>query len=149
MAANHCDTCHKRIQSFSYHIQCINCNYGFHIRCVGLNRSDIVSKEIWYCPKCIQSNLAFNSIDEDDMFMLALREIRINDTYLIHKNKLFMPFEINDEEDSFTELDPDYQYYSDLNYISNTICDYYLEDTFNNKFVDIPGIQDKLSFFSI
>ena len=81
------------------------------------------------------------------MFILALREIKNNDTYRLHENKIFMPFEINDEEDAFIELDPDYQYYSDLNYISNTICDYYLADTFNEKFPAFPEFMiNYLSF---
>ena len=44
--------------------------------------------------------------------------------------KVFVPFEIDDEFDTpLTERDPDMQFYLECNYIKNTKCDYYIEDT--------------------
>ena len=142
-----CGTCLKRVQSFSGHIQCVNCKGKFHLRCVRLEKLDDVNEELWYCPKCVQTILAYNNIDDDDVFLATAREGIINDAYrLIDSNKLFMPFEIN-AESPFNEMDPDFQYFSDSNYINNTQCDYYTEETFNYKFKNNYDFKDKLSLF--
>ena len=57
--------------------------------------------------------------------------------------KVFIPFEINDQSDTpLTEIDPDLQFYLETNYIRNTKCDYYMEDTFIKKF-STPGNHNK------
>ena len=46
-------------------------------------------------------------------------------------NKIFQPFEINHDIDTpLNEVDPDFQFYSDVRHLFNTKCDYYIEDTF-------------------
>ena len=57
-----------------------------------------------------------------------------------------MPFEINDKS-PFNEIGPDFQYFHDSNYVHNTKCDYYLEETFNDKFENDSHLQDKFSLF--
>ena len=149
MEGDFCGTCSKRIQVSSYTMKCSTCTTRFHIRCVGLERSDKVDKTTWYCPHCSQSILPFNSFDEDEDFFIALKDLKHNDAYRLHESKIFMPFEINDIQDAFTDLDPDYQYYTDLNYNSNTNCDYYLEDDVNDKFSSMTDIHKKNSPFFI
>ena len=49
-------------------------------------------------------------------------------------SQIFYPFEINESINTpLAETDPDIQFYSKNNYIRNLICDYYLEETFNNN----------------
>ena len=81
-----------------------------------------VNDELWYCPKCVQTILVYNNIDDDDVFLATTPEGIINAYRLLDSNKLFMPFEINDES-PFNEMDLDFQYFSDSNYINNTQCD--------------------------
>ena len=46
-------------------------------------------------------------------------------------NRIFIPLEINDSIDTpLTEVDPDIQFYSSVEYIQSTKYDYYLKDKF-------------------
>ena len=52
---------------------------------------------------------------------------------------VFIPFEVNDQSDTpLTEMDPDMQFYLETNYIKDTMCDYYMEDTFIKRLAT-PG----------
>ena len=147
MTVEFCGTCLKRVQSFCGHLQCVNCSGQFHLRCVRLNKLDDVIEELWYCPKCIQAIPAYNSIDDDDVFLATIREGIVNDSYrLLSSDNIFMPFEINDKS-PFNEIDPDFQYFNDSYYINNTKCDYHLEETFNDKFENDSDLQYKFSLF--
>ena len=60
--------------------------------------------------------------------------------------KVFLSFEINDEFDTrLTEIDPDMQIYLESNYIKNTKCDYYIEDTFIKNIFNIQEQKMSLS----
>ena len=108
---------------------------------------DDVIEELWYCPKCIQAILAYNNIDDDDVFLATIQEGIVNDSYrLLSSDNMFMPFEINDKI-PFNEIDPDFQYFNDSYYINITNCDYYLEKTFNDQFEKYSDLQDKFSLF--
>ena len=70
-------------------------------------------------------------------------------SYKFHEmnQKVFIPFEINDQPDTpLAEIDPDMQYYLETNYIKNTKCDYYMEDTFIKRFAT-PGNHNKNCHF--
>ena len=65
-------------------------------------------------------------------------------------NKIFIPFEINDSIDTpLTEVDPDIQFYSNVEYTQSTKCDYNSE----SKFISIIAAKNEsarnLSFFHI
>ena len=65
-------------------------------------------------------------------------------------NKVFMPFEINEGSDTpFSEIDPDFQFYTDNYYIKKTQCDYYIEDTFVNTFTQSGSFDRNLSIFHL
>ena len=82
------------------------------------------------------------------MFIETVIEASLDCSYRIHgiNTKIFVPFEINDDG-PFHERDPDLQFYSDNHYIQSTSCDYYLEDSFNDKFGEASNLDDSLSFF--
>ena len=64
--------------------------------------------------------------------------------------KAFIPFEINDQSDTpLTEIDPDMQFYLESNYIKNTKCDYYMEDTFIKRFATTGNHNKKLSLLHL
>ena len=65
-------------------------------------------------------------------------------------NKIFNPFEINDSIDTpLTEVDPDIQFYSSVQYIQSTKCDYYLEDKFISIIAEGNKRARNLLFFHI
>ena len=149
MYSETCNKCSKRVQSFSPFMKCSNCSATYHITCVHLVKDDPVNGDIWYCPPCIQCILPFNHVDDDDTFIEAVIEASMDCSYRIHEinTKIFVPFEINDDS-PFHEIDPDMQFYSDNHYIQSTSCDYYLEDSFNEKFGNKGNLDDSLTFFS-
>ena len=148
MYSETCNKCSKRVQSFSPFMKCSNCSATYHITCVHLVKDDPVNGDIWYCPPCIQCILPFNHVDDDDVFIEAVIEASLDCSYRIHEinTKIFVPFEINDDS-PIHERDPDLQFYSDNHYIQSTSCDYYLEDSFNDKFGKASNLDDSLSFF--
>ena len=65
-------------------------------------------------------------------------------------NKIFISFEISDSIDTpLTEVDPDIQFYSSVEYIQSTKCDYYLEDKFISIIAEKNESARNLSFFHI
>ena len=86
--------------------------------------------------------------DDDDDFHCAILEGISDCAFHLQEmnSKVFTPFEINDRLDTpFGDMDPDMQYYTDMNYVENMKCDYYFEDAFNKKISNIE--TNKLSLF--
>ena len=149
---NVCNTCFKKIQSFSIQIKCTICHDKYHMKCLSLNRSDICETEMWYCPPCLQSIFVYNHYDEDQDFFAAVLEGILDHTFRLHEinSKVFSPFEINQDLDTpLSEIDPDLQYYSESNYIQNMNCDYYFGDSFQNNISNNTNYCNKMSFFHI
>ena len=116
--------CDRRVQSFSYNIQCQNCHVKHHLTCINIKRDDI--SDMWYCPCCVKDILAYNHIDDDDDFHCAILEGISDCAFRLQEmnSKVFTPFEINDRLDApFGNIDPDMQYYTDMNYVENMKCD--------------------------
>ena len=132
---NTCQVCLKRVQSFSYSIDCKKCFVKYHIKCVNINRDDVVDS-LWYCTLCVQEIFPFNHLDNDDDFYATVMEGVVECPYRLHEigNKVFLPFEINDSFDTpFSEIDPDYHFYTNVHFTVNMKCDYYFEDHFRQK----------------
>ena len=62
-----CQACIKKVQSFSYTIQCKNCSVKHHTKCININETEVLC-ELWYCPYCVQAIFPFNHFDDDDDF---------------------------------------------------------------------------------
>ena len=117
-----CNICFKRVLSHSRHIQCKNCNDLIHINCLPfIKPNDPLYTERhvsdWYCIKCSADIFPFNHFSEEDEFLLALSDywfmneiMGFNELKL--QNKLFTPFELNENENSpLYDIDPDMQFY--------------------------------------
>ena len=144
-----CKTCHIKVQSFSKHVLCKNFNYKHHATCVRLDRESYNISPTWYCPHCVQTILPFNHFDEDEDFFGAVMEQRLNCSFRFHEmnGRVFVPFEINQDSNTpFSEIDTDLQFYTESNYIQNTNCDYYLEDSFNDCFSECKTEEIGASF---
>ena len=51
----------------------------------------------------------------------------------------FDPFTLNESiNNQLYDTNPDIQFYLDTQYIGSTICDYFIEDTFNDKVKNVP-----------
>ena len=83
--------------------------------------------------------LPYNHIDENDEFILALSDNfttapPIPFDLLLENDKLFVPFELNDDLSSpIFDHDPDIQYYNTVSNINMASCNYHLEDSLNKK----------------
>ena len=133
-----CNVCNRKVQSFSYYIQCRNCLTKHHIACINLKRDELVS-DMWYCPCCVQDIFVYNQLDDDD-FYCAISEGISECCFRLHiiNKKVFIPFEINDSPNTpLFEIDPDIQYYININYTENIRCNYYFEDVFNEKMKEV------------
>ena len=145
-----CTVCDRKVQSFSIHLRCIHCKSKHHAKCVNFDRDDVVNCEPWYCPTCMKSIFVYNHYDDDDEFLSAILEGVIDSTARFHEmnSQIFYPFEINEFiNTSLAETDPDIQFYSENNYIRNSNCDYYLEETFNNNLKKKTLSGNAMSFF--
>ena len=93
----------------------------------------------WFCTRCMSHLLPFNHFVENDDFLLAIMENKTTEEVvpldvLMNMNTLFNPFELNDDDRSpMLDADPDIQYYNSLSNTNLHSCDYYIEDSFNDK----------------
>ena len=150
MSANVCKLCCRKVQSFCHQMHCMNCAGISHAKCVNLEKDELHTRLFWYCPCCVQSTFPYNHIDDDDEFYSVIIEGALGYSYQFQEmnKKMFIPFEINDQSDTpLTEIDPDLQFYLETNYIRNTKCDYYMEDTFIKKFPLPETITKNCHFF--
>lgn len=145
-----CPMCSRNVQANGIHIKCKNCLHLNHINCVQISREDMPTMQDWFCPKCIQSIIPFNHFHDDDDFRNAIKEISLDCTWRQHTidNLYFDPFTLNESTKTpLYDTDPDIQFYLDTQYIRNSDCDYFIEDTFN-KYVDkVP--KDCKEMFSL
>ena len=92
---------------------------------------------------CTKDIFPFNGIDEDDDFLEILAELQETEpliplNILMDQNKIFNPFELNEELDlPVIDSDPDVQFYN--SHCNNSLhsCDYYLEDSLNKNITDL------------
>ena len=137
-----CPICCNNILSHSCFLKCECCKREYHIQCLpDISKTDILYVErdsnIWLCPPCLSDCFPFNNIYDDHEFKSVIRELSSNvpNVSISDLNKMiFDPFELNEDSSNNPLLssDPDLQYFNTL---TNGMisCDYYLEDTFNEK----------------
>ena len=92
--------------------------------------------------------IAFNHFNDDNHFYSSIAENMLNCKFGYNgHNKIFQSFEINHDIDTLlNEIDPDFQFYSDVRHLFNTKCDYYIEDTFREKITKEYNNKNRLSF---
>ena len=137
---DNCVICNRRVLRHSLHIKCTICEQIYHVKCITLEPDHITwlqaNENSWFCSKCLADCFPFNGIDDDIEFKTAINQLSESDgkslCYL--SDKIFMPFEINDEDDllNICDSDPDLHFY---NSISQCTCssNYYLESSFQDR----------------
>ena len=153
-----CQRCGTRILSHSCHLNCCICKEDVHLSCIPfVSKTDSIYvhrfDNYWFCFDCTSSILPFNWIADNDEFLDIIIELNgtENSISISQLNeKIFVPFEINDE----TRVSPLYDTDPDLHYF-NTLtsklasCDYHIEDTFNRKLNDLSFDENCFSLLSI
>ena len=118
-----------------------------HLRClprVSVTDSLYLNRGIneWICPVCIQDALPFNHYDDDDEFIESVAEMWRTDSILPldiiqYQNYFFSPFEHNqDAELPLPEIDPDLQFNNNQCNLTLHSCDYFIENTFQEKLTE-------------
>ena len=140
--AGNCEVCSKKISRCSHQLSCSFCTRIYHIQCLPfLTKYDSIYTEKdrnkWLCIKCAEETLPFNNIYDDNDFYDALSECWYDiSTMSIHEleTRMFVPFEINNDDSHHPlfEVDPDLQYYNQINQC-NVNSDYYTIESFIRK----------------
>ena len=135
-----CILCKNRVLSHNCVLKCAYCRNYCHITCLPqVSKTDLLyinrQNNVWFCTLCINDSLPFNHLIDDADFFSALADLRpVNITLSLHEleNKIFNPFETNENNSimPFTDIDPDLQYYNTFVSNSSSNCDYYLEESF-------------------
>ena len=79
-AKEKCGICRLTIACNHYYIFCSSCNNKIHIKCNGLNKHDHKvyqnsTEKTHYCLKCIQENLPFSSLNDNEFFVTVTKGI--------------------------------------------------------------------------
>ena len=146
-----CNICSKRVLNHSFYLNCQVCCSKVHLKCLSqVSKNDSIFKnrdtDIWYCTKCMGSILPFNNIDDDHEYNRIIYDLQCKNNpipydLLASGDKIFSPLELNDDASSpLGDKDPDLQFYNDQFRSVLQSCDYYIEDSLNQKLsvLDIP-----------
>ena len=123
-------------------IACCLCLNDTHKNCTMLNDTEFKQMSQtqithWSCRICNETLFAFNHIDDDDTFQRYLFHMNLdnqNIDNLLNRNLILEPFDLNEDNDNIplSDLDPDLQFYNDINHtLYNSNNDYFDENTFN------------------
>ena len=102
----------------------------------------------WYFPSCIQDILPFNALEGEEVKRIVL-DFSDTGRILYFSDKLFLPFELNDDEshDITKDMDPDVKYYCSYNqYVSR--CNFFIEASFIKEMANCIEAQTSLSLCS-
>ena len=151
-------TCDKRVLSHSKVLRCSLCYKQYHRQCLPLvSEDDYIylnhSISPWYCIPCSSEMFPFNHIVEETEFRYVLSENYFDNVSISLEQintMLFNPFDVNEDTiySPLTDADPDFNFYNTINSISNN-CDYYLEDSFKEKTINIRTNSDRFSLFNL
>ena len=127
---NNHDACHRCILTISpltkYQIACTKCHQLMHVQCTNLSKncfrvmSSVGDVNSWMCSSCIEL-YPFYELD-DSSFQNCI--LNTDDLKNLYSDKfLFNPFDMNNEESSFSTMidnDPDSHYFNDSKIITDT-----------------------------
>lgn len=138
-----CNICLKRVLEHSYNLRCFACKSRVHLKCLpNVNRNDSLYidrlENSFFCCLCLCDMFPFYNLENDD-FLKTISEFWIKqplipfDT-LLNQQLCFLPFDFNEKHGNpLHDVDPDIQFYNEHFSKSLQSCDYYLENTFNDK----------------
>ena len=122
--ANLCSVCLRKVPSNARKLKCDCCLKFIHKNCSNLLKKEldeiIFKNRSWSCLNCNENNVPFNNISDNEPFYATIG-ISHNSEANLTCNKLFVPFEINDNDYTYQDIesDPDLHFYSENQIISN------------------------------
>ena len=136
---DNCPVCNKRILSHAKHIDCQICNSRYHVKCISLDPDDHIYMQIhmstWYCKNCVSEIFPFNHIEDDELFVSDINnfDFSLNNFDSISA-RIFNPFELNTDRyySPLCDIDPDINFYNEIDYHLVSQCNYYMENHFTN-----------------
>ena len=145
-----CNICLRKMQSHSVFIECTNWHHVYHVKCINVDRNDVIPCGLWYCMYCLQALFTFNHIEDNRDFFSVIMECVSHYPIQFHEmnTKVFVPFEIIETTHTpFNKMDPDIQIYSSTHYALNTQCDYFIEDTLLTNITEKNQFQINNHYF--
>ena len=135
---DNCPICSRSVLAHSKKVKCAVCYCYYHIKCISLNHEDQNYIEVnlfsWYCCNCLSKIFPFNHIEGDDIFISEINNMDI-DTKIIESlsESLFNPLELNNDDiySPLCDVDPDANYFNELNAHISQNCNYYYEHSFS------------------
>ena len=143
-----CSVCLRRIPINACILRCDCCLSFIHRNCTNLLKNeldDIVqSDRPWSCRTCNESNFAFNHLLDDNEFISSISSRSLDTITIDHlSDKIFMPYDIDNEKSEFVEHDsdinPDIHYFGQQPELLNLDSKYYLEDQLSNYISELRG----------
>ena len=143
-SVNLCNVCDKKVLKHSYYLRCELCEHMVHLKClpkVDKTHSIYVCRDSssWYCIRCTEEIFPYNHIYDDAEFVYALSENwglsdAVSFEILNQQNLLFSPFDLNENlHNPLSETDPDIHYYNNHCNFHQKSCEYWLENSFNER----------------
>ena len=133
---DNCPLCSKKISNHAIKISCTICQTAHHMKCISID-PNIISKlkndDNWYCFNCLTSIFPYNHIDNDEEFLSATKNSLTDASLSYLSDLLFMPFELNDDEQLANmyneDINPDLHFFNNCNQ-QVTSCSYLTETSF-------------------
>ena len=135
---DNCPICSRSVLPHAKKVKCAVCYCYYHIKCISLNHEDQNYIELnsfsWYCCNCLSKIFPFNHIEGDDIFISEINNMDI-DTKTIESlsENLFYPLELNNDDiySPLCDVDPDANYFNELNAHISQNCNYCHEHSFS------------------
>jgi hypothetical protein len=134
---------------------CSACKKNYHLNCLpNISVNDALyadQSSNWICMQCLNDAIPFNHFDENCDFLNCVLEMQTAEANLSFKSlddRLFNPFEINDDEKilPLVDLDPDLNYFNNIDGCSMN-CNYHTISSFNKNFQNTTLNSDTFSLF--
>ena len=115
------------------------CYTYYHIKCISLNHEDhdYIKSNLtsWYCCNCLSHIFPFNHMEDNDIFIAEINNMDIEaKTIESLSESLFNPLELNNDDiySPLCDVDPDANYFNELNAHISQNCNYYYEYSFHD-----------------
>ena len=143
-----CSICSRKIPSNALQLKCDCCLHYVHKNCTNLYGDDlddiITHNRNWSCISCNENNFPFNQITDEQCFFQSLPVYINHYTYgKMESDKIFIPFELNEEDAQLypdTATDPDVNFFNEISHQSKINSKYYLQESFLKY---IAHVKDK------
>ena len=136
---DNCPICTRFVLPHAKKVKCSLCYTYYHIKCISLNHEDhdYIKSNLtsWYCCNCLSHIFPFNHMEDNDIFIAEIDNMDIEaKTIESLSESLFNPLELNNDDiySPLCDVDPDANYFNELNAHISQNCNYYYEYSFHD-----------------